>query len=42
MVSLNHNTSWVDTPPRAPAVRHFSSTLLTHYSLVLLRETYLD
>lgn len=28
MVSLNHNASWVDTPPRAPAVKHFNSQLL--------------
>ena len=29
MISSNHHTSWVDTPPRAPAVRHLSSTMLT-------------
>jgi nitrite reductase/ring-hydroxylating ferredoxin subunit/uncharacterized membrane protein len=28
MIASNHHASWVDTPPLAPAVRHFSSTLL--------------
>jgi nitrite reductase/ring-hydroxylating ferredoxin subunit/uncharacterized membrane protein len=28
MVASNHHASWVDTPPLAPAIRHFNSTLL--------------